>query len=99
MPLCSHSDRPSARSALVCLRNIFHVWLCVGEVFLIGLLHLLPFIGLSQQDQVAVPRLTELCRGELWFWKQRADLAAMEGALIYVYGEIDGVGMYVHGIA
>lgn len=68
-------------------------------MFLIGLLYLLPFIGLSQQDQVAVPRLTELCRGELWFWKQRADLAAMEGALIHVCGEIDEVGMYVHGIA
>lgn len=38
-------------------------------MFLIGLFYLLLFIRLSQQDQVAVPRLTKLCKREreLWF--------------------------------
>lgn len=55
----------------------------VSKVFLIGLPHLLPFIGLSQQDQVAVPGLTELCRrGAAVLETTKQQLAAMEGALI-----------------
>lgn len=46
---------------------------------MIGLFYLLPFKGLSQQDQVAVPRLSELLKGELWFWKRGGELAVMEG--------------------
>lgn len=48
--------------------SMFHVWLGGGEVFLIGLFYLLPFIRLSQQDRVAVPSLTRLCKGLLWFF-------------------------------
>ena len=63
-------DRPQAGLApLAEPSQVSHVWLCGGEVFLIGLFYLRPFIRLSQRDQVAVPRLTRLCIGELWFWK------------------------------
>ena len=48
---------------------IFHVWLCGGEVFSIELFYLLYFIRLSQQYQVAVPRLTKPGNRELWFCK------------------------------
>lgn len=40
-------------------------------MFLIGLFYLLPFIRLSQQDRVAVPSLTRLCKGLLWFLEMR----------------------------
>lgn len=49
MPLYPPSDRTSGRPGWVCLQHIFHVPLCVGEVFLIVLLYLLPFIGLFSE--------------------------------------------------
>lgn len=65
-------------------------------MFLIGLFYLLHFIRLSQQDQVAMPRLTKLCKGEMWFWKREKQLADYGRGFNMCMGGVDGgVGVFM----
>lgn len=67
----------------------------VGKVFLNGLPHLLPFIGLSQQDQVAVPGLTELCRRGAVVLETTSTVGCNGRGFNMHEGEIEGVGIYM----
>lgn len=64
-------------------------------MFLIGLFYLLPFIRLSQQDQVAVPRLTKLCKGELWPFEMRGRVGRFGRGFNMCVGRVYEVGVYM----